>query len=316
MPSVADTGQFMVVYPQSQHVEDNGNMILDWSLINDSEEDVAFIEQVLREVEAAYTVNPDRIYATGWNTGGIMCYQLACALSDKLAAIATVGGTAVRTQICQPRHPLPVLYVQATMDPLSNYLFNADSYELLSVEEYLELWLDHNDCHAGTSIHEQIAAPDSLGVFSGKEERWSDCQAAVLRFRPWQKMEPGSLPALDEVLHQSTSAKIWSFFREHINTAFATSTHSASTNLSSVTLFPNPVRDELTLNGFLAKAGKLTLNIRNNSGQQVYREELNLPAGAFNLRLRLDDQLPNGIYHLSIRYANQIISRKLVRYEP
>ncbi len=315
MPGVADTGQFMVVYPQSTNVEHDGTMVPDWSLEEHPENDVAFIQQVLREVGDRYTVNPDRVYATGWNTGGMMCYQLACALSDKLAAIATVGGTAMRTQDCQPRSPMPVLYVQATAEALPNYQFNSDSYEMLSVQEYLDLWLEHNQCHS-SSQSQQIASPDSLDLFAAEQESWSDCQAAVLRYRPWQKKNLGSIPELDEALHQSTSVKIWSFFREHTNSALITSTYSPRSNLTSVILFPNPVKDAWTINGFLAKAGAVTVNIRNNSGQEVYRESLVLPPGAFTLQRRLDDGLPNGLYHVSIRNADQIISRKLVRHEP
>lgn len=315
MPGVADTGQFIVIYPQSRQVDVDGTMVLDWSLETDPQEDVAFIQQILREVENAYRINSDRIYATGWNTGGMMCYQLACALSDKLAAIATVGGTAMRTQVCEPRYPMPVLYVQATADPLGNYLFNSNSYEMLSVQEYLDLWLEQNQCSESSSYRE-ILAPDSLDVFSGEEEHWSDCQAAVLRFRPWPKKSLELLPELDQAVLQSTSAKIWSFFRGHTNTALPTSTHSAHSNLTSVILFPNPVEDAWTINGFLAKAGAVTVNIRNNSGQEVYRESLVLPSGAFTLQRQLDDGLPNGLYHVSIRNADQIISRKLVRHEP
>lgn len=315
MPGVADTGQFIVVYPQSSQVEHDGTTVHDWSLEEHPGNDVAFIQQILAEIEARYTVDPDRIYATGWNTGGMMCYELACALSDKLAAIATVGGTAMRTQVCQPRQPIPVLYVQATMDPLSNYQFNSDSYEMLSVEEYLNLWMDHNQCEA-TSKREQLAAPDSQDVFAGEEERWSDCQAAVLRYRPWQKKLLGSLSELDEALHQTTSAKIWSFFREHQITSFSTSTKTSVNNLTSVTLFPNPVTDQLTIQGLLAKAGTMSIGIRNSSGQQVLLERQQLPSGPFIVRQRLAGDIPNGLYHLVLRINDQIITRKLVRYEP
>jgi polyhydroxybutyrate depolymerase len=315
MPAVADTGQFMVVYPQSTNVEHDGTMVPDWSLEEHPENDVAFIQQVLREVGDRYTVNPDRVYATGWNTGGMMCYQLACGLSDKLAAIATVGGTAMRTQDCQPRSPMPVLYVQATAEALPNYQFNSDSYEMLSVQEYLDLWLEHNQCHS-SSERQQIASPDSLDLFAAEQESWSDCQAAVLRYRPWQKKNLGSIPELDEALHQSTSAKIWSFFREHINTALTTSTESGAKNLTSVTLFPNPVIEELTVRGFLAKAGTLTMALRNNNGQLVWEERVQLPSGVFTLDRGMPEHLPGGIYHLLLANNQQIISRKLVRHEP
>jgi len=315
MHNVADTGQFVVVYPQSQLVDHDGKMILNWSLETNPEEDVAFIEQILQEVEQAYLIDPDRIYATGWNTGGMMCYQLACALSDKLAAIATVGGTATRTQVCRPQPPLPVLYVQATLDPLSNYQFNWDSYELLSVQEYLNLWLDQNHCDA-TSTRQVIAAPDSLDVFAGEEESWSDCQAAVLRYRPWEKKSLGALPELDEALHETTSAKIWSFFREHSNTSFTTSIPASEENLTSITLFPNPVHDRLTVHGFLAKAGTITMSIRSSNGQQIYQNRMNIPAGPFIIRHNLTEQVPNGLYYLILRSNDQVTTRKLVRQEP
>jgi len=315
MPSVADTAQFIVVYPQSAEVENDGKRILDWSLVTNPEESIAFIQHVLQEVQNTYFVNPDRIYATGWNTGGMMCYQLACTMTDKLAAIATVGGTAVRSQVCQPQRPIPVLYVQATMDPLANYQYNSNSYEVLSVQEYLDHWLDMNQCSA-TSTREEVIAPDSVDVFGGETESWSDCQAAVLRYRPWQKKSQGFLPELDHALHQTTSAKIWSFFREHTNASVTTSTKTRVDDLSSVRVFPNPIKDQLTIRGFLAKAGTITLDISHISGLQIYRERIAMASGDFTLERRMADQVPNGLYFVSLRHNNQIISRKMVRQEP
>ena len=52
-----------------------------------------------------------RVYATGMSNGGMMCYRLAAELSDRIAAIAPVGGTLSiddgRSEAARAGDPLP-----------------------------------------------------------------------------------------------------------------------------------------------------------------------------------------------------------------
>jgi len=68
---------FIVVSPQCPEGET-------WS--------VAFLDQLLREVQKRYRVDPDRIYVTGLSLGGYGTWSLAEAYPERFAAVAPVCG--------------------------------------------------------------------------------------------------------------------------------------------------------------------------------------------------------------------------------
>lgn len=86
-------------------------------------DDVAFISAVLDDVLVREPVDAARVYATGFSNGGMMSHRLACAMSNRIAGIAAVGGASgqfdqARTQFygCNPARPIPVLHIHATND--------------------------------------------------------------------------------------------------------------------------------------------------------------------------------------------------------
>ena len=52
------------------------------------------------------------------SNGGFMSYHLACNLSSKIAAIASVTGSMSKQtyESCSPEHPTPVLQIHGTLD--------------------------------------------------------------------------------------------------------------------------------------------------------------------------------------------------------
>ena len=53
--------------------------------------DVRFISELIDKLEAAYNIDPARIYANGFSNGGGMAFVLSCTLSDRIAAVGMVG---------------------------------------------------------------------------------------------------------------------------------------------------------------------------------------------------------------------------------
>ena len=51
-----------------------------------------FINELYSYLLFLYNINTNKIYSTGMSNGGYMSYQLACHMSDKIAAIASVSG--------------------------------------------------------------------------------------------------------------------------------------------------------------------------------------------------------------------------------
>ncbi|MEL6972721.1 MAG: PHB depolymerase family esterase, partial [Bacteroidota bacterium] len=90
--AVADLNNFLVVHPQgTQDSEGNTHWNVGWG--GSTVDDVGFTAALIDSLAAEYNINPERIYSTGMSNGGFMSYQLACELSDRIAAIASVTGT-------------------------------------------------------------------------------------------------------------------------------------------------------------------------------------------------------------------------------
>ncbi len=83
-------------------------------------DDVAFVRAAIEDIERAHDVDPRRIYAAGISNGGFFSNKLACDLSDKIAAIASVAATMPEKLVaeCKPSRPVPVMYMQGSKDPL------------------------------------------------------------------------------------------------------------------------------------------------------------------------------------------------------
>jgi polyhydroxybutyrate depolymerase len=86
-------------------------------------DDVAYIERVLDDVESWLDVDTARTTIVGHSNGGAMSRRLACELSDRVAAIAAVGGTNqfAATAPCEPEVPVAIMQVHGTDDSCWTY---------------------------------------------------------------------------------------------------------------------------------------------------------------------------------------------------
>jgi polyhydroxybutyrate depolymerase len=65
-------------------------------------------------------VDKDRVFATGLSNGGIMSHYLASELSDRIAAIAPVGGPLMMEKPRNKR-PVAVVHFHGTKDEFAPY---------------------------------------------------------------------------------------------------------------------------------------------------------------------------------------------------
>jgi polyhydroxybutyrate depolymerase len=123
----ADSENFIVVYPQGTGKKILGKVFGSWNggrccppASRNNVDDVGFVAQMLDELSNRFSVDPKRIYAVGFSNGALMCYRLACELSDRIAAIA-VGGAVDAFDGCAPKRPVPVLHFHGTLDKCGFY---------------------------------------------------------------------------------------------------------------------------------------------------------------------------------------------------
>ena len=120
----ADAENFIVVYPEG--VKNIG--IRTWNAgwccgyaSNNNIDDVGFIDVLLDTLIQKYSIDTNRIYATGMSNGGFMSYRLACELSTRIAAIAPVAASMSVTS-CNPTRPMPIIHFHSYEDTNIPYL--------------------------------------------------------------------------------------------------------------------------------------------------------------------------------------------------
>ncbi|TMC21353.1 MAG: hypothetical protein E6J34_09915 [Chloroflexi bacterium] len=143
----ADKQNFIVVFPQGVDDPPSWNAGVGAYGPTGSADDVQFTRDLLNYLEKNYCVDKHHVYLTGFSLGGGMAYRLACALSDQIAAVATVSGAYYPFGGCHPARPLPVLEIHGAADHDAPYNGNTAT-RMAAVHDYLNLWLDIDKCSA------------------------------------------------------------------------------------------------------------------------------------------------------------------------
>jgi len=136
---LADAKGFIVVYPNGiDHY---------WN----TEDDVSFAAALIERLMQVRNIDSNRIYATGFSSGGIFTQALACELSGRIAAFASVAATlpASLAPSCQPENPVSMLMINGTGDravPYGGGRIGGVGREVFSVTKTLELWRQYDDC--------------------------------------------------------------------------------------------------------------------------------------------------------------------------
>jgi len=148
MNLVADTAGFVVVYPNAVTPETTWNSGIYDSPIappNPNINDVGFLSALIDTLAKNNAIDTNRIYCCGFSNGGFMSFKLACQLSKRIAAIASVAGVISYTTAinCNCGHAMPVLIINGTADAIVPY---AGATGWHSVEQTVNFWTTHNLC--------------------------------------------------------------------------------------------------------------------------------------------------------------------------
>jgi polyhydroxybutyrate depolymerase len=149
----SDKGGFLLVYPDgtglTRILTYNAGSCCGYA-VRERVDDVGFVRQLLDELPKKYPVEAQRIYATGFSNGAMLCYRLGCELSDRIAAIAPVAGD-MGVDGPEPKRPVPVLAIHGMKDP--NSLFEGgkgkNQFQPVphrSVMASLAFWIKWDNC--------------------------------------------------------------------------------------------------------------------------------------------------------------------------
>ena len=147
---IADTAGFIVAYPQGAlfHKSNKTHFNVGGFTKGSLSDDVDFTRKLIDSISLEYNVDQRRIYSTGMSNGGFMSFLLACQLSDKIAAIASVTGS-MSPEIfeqCNPKRPIPIMIIHGDKDRIVPYRHVKYKRNSKSIPEVLNYWVNHNNC--------------------------------------------------------------------------------------------------------------------------------------------------------------------------
>ena len=274
MRPIADTANFILVYPQARPDPSDGNSLNWLPKTAGTFDDVLFISVLLDKITSDYQIDENRVYACGYSLGGDMSFELGCKLSIRIAAIAPVARTMLANpnSFCSPVHPTGVLTILGTDDFVSPYngiIFNGIEYYLSAAATH-EYWVTQNNCNATATLN--IVSP------SVERYTWSTASGCVyveeLKVIGGGHDWPGSFGNMTI----DANEEIWQFVsRYDIDGLIGCTTTSINENNNSqenYKVYPNPLNSQLTIEIDIAKEkefrifstiGKLLLSGRLNS---------------------------------------------------
>ena len=217
---LAEAEGFLVVYPSAAEGGGTGAWSVEYG--NGLARDVRFISELIDELEAAYNIDPTRIYANGLSNGGGMAFVLSCTLSDRIAAVGMVAAAqSLPWSWCTDRRSVPSINFHGTADPMVPYQGGTSWVDpgpdaFPNVLAWTKAWARRNRC--GVNPVESAVA---TGVTRLEYTNCADDAAVVLyTIQGGGHSWPGGKP-LPEWFVGPTSQSIdatsvmWSFFREH-----------------------------------------------------------------------------------------------------
>lgn len=151
----ANQSQFAIVYPEGVRSDGilgartwNAGTCCDYA-VEKQIDDVKFISNLLDDLLKKYPrLSPKKVYATGMSNGAMMCYRLACELSNKIAAIAPVAGTMVTTQTCNASRAVPIVHIHSKLDTKVPYAGGRSTFGFVipPVATGINTWIGINAC--------------------------------------------------------------------------------------------------------------------------------------------------------------------------
>jgi len=293
MSPIADTANFIVVYPQARQDASDGNSFNWIPKVPGTFDDVPFFSSLIDTIASNYQIDQNRIYACGYSLGGDMTFELGCKLNNRIAAIAPVARTmqANPNSFCSPVHPTGVLTILGTDDLVSPYngiVFGGIEYYISAAATHI-YWATHNNCDATAT----------MSTVSPSVERYTWSTASGCAYVEELKVIGGGhdWPGSFGNMTIDANIEIWQFVsRYDINGLIGCITTSINENngqTNNYKVFPNPFNQELTIE--VKSAQSNDFSIYNVIGELVTSGKLNSQVNTIDL-----SSLAPNVYILNI----------------
>lgn len=305
--AVADTGNFVVVYPNG--ISNSWNVGFSGGSTAD---DVGFLLALVDTLHQQFNIDLNRVYATGFSNGGFMSYKLACEVPAVFAAIAPVSGTMTEASLasCLPTMAMPVLHIHGTSDFVVSYTGNFGN---VSAEAALAVWTGFNNCPAAPVVED---LPDLVSEGSTVQRyTWAPCdggsEVVLLKVLNGGHTWPGSIGVTGIGITNRdivASSEIWNFVKRFSK---GISTVIPSFNRPAFYIYPNPSDGkQITINTSKPMMN-LSVNIIEISGRLVFSKQIQSTSSAFLINL---PEMEPGYYMINLSGNEFAETQKLVVY--
>jgi polyhydroxybutyrate depolymerase len=309
---IADTAGFLEVLPMGLVTGGNAGFS-NFGSVASASVDIDFTSNLIDTLKTLYNINLNRVYSTGMSNGGFMSYDLACFLSTRFAAIASVSGSMVAAHFtaCNPGRPVPVMEIHGTTDPTVSYNGTGGILASTDIDTLVKYWVNHDHCNP---VPVFTAVPNVNTADNCTAEHYvynNGNSASTVEFfkiigggHAW----PGSIyPTSNGNTNEdfNASAEIWRFFNRYsLNTL--TGIEALPSEQLSFNLYPNPSSGIFTLT--TEKYPNASFRILNTLGETVLEEKIIAPMTVVEL-----SKCAAGLYIIEFKSDDRILCRKFIK---
>ena len=294
---IADTEGFLLVHPEGTTFIGNQFWNVGFPGLSSTVDDVGFTEALIDELATLYAIDLDRVYATGMSNGGFMSFLLACQLSEKIAAVASVTGSVTQDTFddCNAQLLTPVLQIHGTEDDVVSYNENDLS---LPIPNVISDWVDHNNCETTpttTTLPDVDVSDGSTIEYSVYEDGDNGITTEHMKVIGGGHTWPGSVINTAGTNQDiDASMEIWLFFsRYDINGPLSNDDFENN----QVTIYPNPTQSKINLS--LNYSKDIYYALISPLGQQLMTGTITSSNEEIDI-----SHLPSNIYFLKV--GNQV----------
>ena len=305
----SDASGFILVYPQGLK---DGNDITHWNAgWGTGVDDLGFISNLIDSLASDYSINENRVYSCGMSNGGFMSYYLACQLSDKIAAVASVTGAMYVGfgNTCTSTEAVPVLEIHGTADPTVPYNGTATQS---SIEDIIDFWVAKNNCTT-TPIMTNVPNTDTGDGCTTEHFLYEDgtdgSTVELFKVIGGEHTWPGSELTIGVTSQDfNASQEIWRFFSQFdLNGALSINEVTDESQLS-FSMAPNPTNEHTTISFNNAVQEEIQIDLIDIDGRLMNRTKTSNSSVVLNT-----EGLSNGSYIVRVSTLSSSIQSILIK---
>ena len=231
-----------------------------------------------------------RVYASGSSNGAMLCFRLACELSNRIAAFATISA-AQEYFPCNPVNKVPIINFHSLVD--SAVLYNGgigngpSGVNFISQDSTIKIWKGVNNCISqDTIVNGGTMGYSFITVHNCSCNVEFDHYVTSDGGHSW----PGGNPNNNPVSYQvSATYLLWQFFQNYTLGCLTTGIQDLAENDFQKAVYTNPFTNKINLKN---TTGIEHFTLFNNFGQVVWSGK--------SIEKQDFSELTSGLYFLKI----------------